>query len=233
MTFEILGIVAIIIIVYMIMNDFIRYKLYIDYCKNNNICEHYLLRAYVGSYPFCYDMDKLYNEYVQLERDRVLELSRPEINGDEDFFEMPFVPNQPTNNLCFPELYYYTDVKDSLHNVTIFDSEIALATFLANDVVFLNENWWKDEWPEDAKATFAVAVNAGDTFAYACADAEDLTYAELEDLWDHFVLDENYGPMVWVCKKRKMKPIKHWCVAINATGIWNIDEMGLADNPHG
>lgn len=102
---------------------------------------------------------------------------------------------------------------------------------LYNDVLCMNRNWWKKKWPEDAQQTFAFAVSAGDTFAYACADAEELLYSELQDLWEHFVLHETFGPMVWVCKKRKMKPLAIWCKQINATGIWNIDEMGLEDNP--
>lgn len=228
---EIFGIIAVILIILMIVNDYIRFKLYMAFCEFNDVEEHYLLRAYIGSYSFRYNMKELYDEYVIEENQRVLKLTEPDIHGDENFFEPDLLIDTPVRQQCFPDPYYIDEVFVNVNENTYFTEDVALAALLYNDVLCMNRNWWKKEWPEDAQQTFAFAVSAGDTFAYACADAEELLYSELQDLWEHFVLHETFGPMVWVCKKRKMKPLAIWCKQINATGIWNIDEMGLEDNP--
>ena len=113
-----------------------------------------------------------------------------------------------------------------------FNENDALALLLINDVIILNENWWQKEWPEEAKKTFALAVNCSDTFYYASADAEDLLYSELKDLYLHYKVDPAWGPTIWCCKKRNMLPMDALVKEIAAAGNWNLSEMKLNENPH-
>ncbi len=105
-----------------------------------------------------------------------------------------------------------------------------LAALLTAEVVFLNSHWWKSEWPEDARKTTALCVNCNDVFAWACADAEGLDYAEIEDLYDHWVRDPSWGAAVWCIKKRGQMPQKPVADKIQAGGIWILEEFGLARN---
>ena len=50
-------------------------------------------------------------------------------------------------------------------------------------------------------------LNVNDTFAYACADAEEVepgSLPEVYDLWKHFGWE---GVILWVWKKRKEDPL--------------------------
>lgn len=111
-----------------------------------------------------------------------------------------------------------------------FNKEYALAYLLGKDMVGINTHWYKKEWPEEAKNMFAVFVNCGDTFAYACADAEEVEYKELEDVYMHYITDKRFGLTVWCCLKRNLMPIKVIADAIRKQGIWDIDSFGLRDN---
>jgi hypothetical protein len=112
----------------------------------------------------------------------------------------------------------------------IFESEKALAMLLNNEVVFLNNHWWEKEWPEEAKQTFSINCNCNDVFAWGCADAEEITYDELKDLYDHFVKDPQWGSAIWCIKKRKLMPQRPVLISIEKNGIWDLSSMGLADN---
>lgn len=112
-----------------------------------------------------------------------------------------------------------------------FDENLALAMLLNNEIVFLNSHWWMDKWPEGARNSIGVYCNCNDVFAWACADAEEVLYDELQDLYDHYLKDEGWGPAVWCIKKRKMMPQRPVRQAIEKEGIWDLSLMGLADNP--
>lgn len=110
-----------------------------------------------------------------------------------------------------------------------FESE-AFSVLLQARVIFTNSWHWKDKWPEDARRTTALCVNCNDVFAWACADAEDLEYAEVGDLWKHWRKDPSWGPAIWCMKKRKQMPQSPLEKIIRAAGVWNLDEMGLPTN---
>ena len=74
----------------------------------------------------------------------------------------------------------------------MFEEGPALARLLAAEVVFLNAFWWKKDWPEDARAVTALCVNCSDIFAWGCSDGEEVTYEELQDLYDHWHKDPSY-----------------------------------------
>jgi hypothetical protein len=83
----------------------------------------------------------------------------------------------------------------------IFDECKALAMLLNNEIVFINNHWWRNDWPEDAKKTFSINCNCNDIFAWACADAEEVEYDELQDLYDHVSKDPALGAAIWCIKK--------------------------------
>jgi hypothetical protein len=105
------------------------------------------------------------------------------------------------------------------------EGEDYLKVLLCEDVLFINNGWWateKGEWPKDH---ITVHVNCNDVFAWGCADAEDITYSELEDLYNMWKKDPNWGPAVWCIKKRKQMPQKPVEKLINDADIWNLKEI--------
>ena len=128
-----------------------------------------------------------------------------------------------------PLVYCGGDPDDSPY----FVEEYALAILLLADVVFLNDHWWKkdDGWPEDACKTTSLNVNMSDVLAWGCADAEDMSWREIEDVYSYWLKDPADGPTIWFCKKINMMPQKPVPDAIRKAGIWDIDNMGLDPNP--
>lgn len=114
-----------------------------------------------------------------------------------------------------------------------FNEEYALAILLLSDAVFLNDHWWKKEdgWPEDACKTSSLNVNTSDVLAWGCADAEGITWKELQDVYEYWLKDPADGTVIWFCKKVNMMPQKPVADAIRKAGIWDIDAMGLEPNP--
>ncbi len=137
----------------------------------------------------------------------------------------------------YKELYRYElEDKEDLVVKYIMDGkeycekEVALSVLLLSEKVFLNSFHWEDSWPKDAKNSIAVCVNCNDVFAWACADAEICEYKELEDLFNHFEKDSEWGTAVWCIKKRNIMPQEPVYDAIMKSGIWDLNEMGLREN---
>ena len=120
----------------------------------------------------------------------------------------------------------------------MFEPEKALAHLLISERVFINNHWWKsaikkndlhrlpeNPWPEDACETFGIFVNCNDVFAWACADAEEMTHDELESVYEHFEKDPVYGTVVWCIKKRQQMPQAPVYDDIQKAGIWDLDEI--------
>ena len=112
-----------------------------------------------------------------------------------------------------------------------FEEDYALAHLLINDVVFLNSNWWKDSWPDEAKKAFSINVNTNDVFAWGCADAESIKFEELQEVYDYWKKDPSWGTAVWAIKKHNMMPQKPVYDYIMKGGIWDLDSMELERNP--
>lgn len=112
-----------------------------------------------------------------------------------------------------------------------YDEESILAILLLSGHVFLNNFWWRDEYPEEARANISVNANCSDVFAWGCADAEPVQYSELVDLFEHYLKDPHDGVSVWCCKKRNMMPQLPVYEVFKKSKIWDIDSMGLDPNP--
>jgi len=81
-----------------------------------------------------------------------------------------------------------------------------LAVLIANGWIGMNKHWWEKDWPEKAREQFCIFLNMNDMFAWGCADAEDITYDELKDVYMHFEKNPEWGPVIWVSKKRRQLP---------------------------
>lgn len=100
-----------------------------------------------------------------------------------------------------------------------------LAALLMAEVIFLNSHHWVKEWPEKARKVTSLNVSCSDVFAWACSDAEGIEYLDIEDLYDHWIKDPNWGPAVWCMKKRRRMPQKPVADAISKLGIWDLDQI--------
>lgn len=115
-----------------------------------------------------------------------------------------------------------------------FVEEQALALMLANEVIFLNDHQWEKEWPETARKTTSLNVGCNDVFAWGCADAEELPYREIENLYKLWRKEPYWGAAMWCMIQRKQMPQRPVEKYIRATGIWDLDafqkEHGLNAN---
>lgn len=57
-------------------------------------------------------------------------------------------------------------------------------------------------------------VNCNDVFYWVTSDFEPIDESELKDLNECYKLTP-YGGMLWCCRKRKMRPQKHWYEIFN------------------
>ena len=133
-----------------------------------------------------------------------------------------------------PRDKYHADYRERIRNLPDiepqFEDSYALAILLLTETVFINNHWWMDKWPDDAKKKFSLNVNTNDVLAWGCADAEGMNYEDLEDVYTYWEKDPVYGTAVWYCKRVGMMPQRPVAAAIRKGGIWDIDSMGLEKN---
>lgn len=105
-----------------------------------------------------------------------------------------------------------------------FDENAALTELLQDDVLFTNCNWWRDDWPEEARRAVSLFVNCNDVFAGA-ADAEPLPYDEIQNLYEHWIFDHRWGTAIWCAKQRKQLPQQSVCDDIRRISRWDLDTI--------
>lgn len=102
--------------------------------------------------------------------------------------------------------------------------ETALAKLLVDGILFVGDfnsgPFFSNESNE--KTTCCVWVNCGDTFMYACADAEPVTMKELPELY-RMHKENDWGATKWCCKKRNLQPISPIIKRMRDENVW--DEM--------
>ena len=115
----------------------------------------------------------------------------------------------------------------------MFETDIALSILLYAGVVFTNDYWWKkdEDWPDDACKVPSLNVNQNDVLMWGCADAHEMKYSQIEEVYTHWEKDPVWGTAVWYCKEMNMMPQKPVADYIRKAGIWDIDNMGLQKNP--
>ena len=119
--------------------------------------------------------------------------------------------------------YLYEDAEGK--TVSSFHQDTALAAMILADQVFINSNWWEDEWPEAARETVAICVNTSDVFAWGVADGETITYAEIEEVYRYFAQDQAYGTTIWALIRNRELPQKPVADSIRKAGKWNLEEL--------
>jgi len=111
------------------------------------------------------------------------------------------------------------------NDIEIFNEELALASLLMNDAVSLNQHWWEENWPEEARMTFAISVNCNDIFAWGCADGEDIKYQDLRSVYEYWSKDPDWGIAVWCIVKRREMPQRPVEQRIRDAGLWDMDAL--------
>lgn len=113
---------------------------------------------------------------------------------------------------------------------TYFNTEKALAVLLLDNVIFLNDHWWENTWPEECRNLPSLNVNCNDVFCWGSADAVEIHHHEIQSLFEHWEKDKIWGPAIWCIKKENIMPQKPVYDDIMKKGIWNLDEMNLQPN---
>jgi hypothetical protein len=106
----------------------------------------------------------------------------------------------------------------------MFEADEALARLLGEEVIFLNDHWWEESWPEDARKKTSLNVNCSDVFAWGCADGETIDYEDIKPLYDHWLKDRHWGAAKWCAIKRNQKPQLPVIKAMKSAGVWD-DQM--------
>lgn len=138
-------------------------------------------------------------------------------------------------NLPWPELETPSDIEYLYENENgetknDFNNGLALAVLLMSETAFLNSNWMEKAWPDDAKETIAICINTNDIFMWACADAERISYNEIEEVYRYWVKDPTWGTAVWAIIRNKEMPQAPVEKSIREYGIWNLDELQKEHN---
>ena len=107
------------------------------------------------------------------------------------------------------------------------DVETALAVLLAEDEVFCNHREYTDGG-ETAGKTTVVFVICNDLFAWACADAMDLPYNEIGNVYR--ASKTKWGISKWCCKQRNQKPQPPIIRDMKKDGVWDDEMEALPDN---
>ena len=113
---------------------------------------------------------------------------------------------------------------------TIFEKEKALARLLAEDVIFLNDHWREDDWPESARKSPSLNVICNDVFAWGCSDAETIYYDDIQGVYDAWIANREWGPSKWCAIKRNLKPQAPVIEAMKKAGVWDESMDALEDN---
>jgi len=112
-----------------------------------------------------------------------------------------------------------------------FDYQKGLAVLLIEEKIILNNNWWMKEWDKEFREMFSINLDCSDVFAWGCADAETFNFDELEDVFNHYEKDNDWGTQIWCIKKRNMLPQEPVFDIIQKEGIWDLTTMNLDNNP--
>lgn len=124
---------------------------------------------------------------------------------------------------------YYFDIDGKK-----FPNEEAMAAWLLdNGCLFLNSRKYVDNWKgkeETQPETLVMFLNCNDVFAWACADACEVTSDELPRLFDMARADEKYGAIKWACIKRNLQPQKPLKDKMIKDGVWTEELDKLPPN---
>lgn len=111
----------------------------------------------------------------------------------------------------------YYEIKGKYH----FNHVKALILLLEDNVLFLNDGGEEG----GVRRALGISINCNDIFGWGFADAEDLPYDELENLYKMWVKDKAWGEVAWCIQRRKRMPQKPVEELIREAGIWNLEDL--------
>ena len=112
----------------------------------------------------------------------------------------------------------------------VWEADEFIALLLLEGILFTNSFYWEKGWPKEAQNKTSLHINCNDTFAWGCADAEDIDYSEFDTLYAYYMKDKQMGTTIWCIKKRGYMPQKPVYAVIQKEGIWDLDKMNLKPN---
>lgn len=113
------------------------------------------------------------------------------------------------------------------------DHEAMVAHLLEENVLFVNARRYvsNEKTNELSKnETLVLFLNCNDVFAWGCADAEDVSYSELPELFKLYEADDKCGTIQWVCIKRNQKPQAPIVKYMKENNGWNEVMEALPEN---
>jgi len=102
------------------------------------------------------------------------------------------------------------------------DVQEALAELLGDDLDVLTPC-------RTSKGTIVFLVNAGDTFVYACADAEEAKYDDIVPL-KNMITGSKFGQYRWLALRHNEKPLREIIKLMKDAGEWDDNLEALPDN---
>lgn len=101
------------------------------------------------------------------------------------------------------------------------DEEEMLATLLKDGILFASSRKYLDERNTVQKETIVLFVNCSDTFAWGCADGEELPISELPEMFKLYEKNGHNGVTQWVCVKRNEQPQAPVTACLKRDNFWN------------
>jgi hypothetical protein len=124
---------------------------------------------------------------------------------------------------------YYVDIDGE----KVPNEEAMAAWLLDNNYLFLNSRKFIEEYggketiqPE----TLVLFLNCNDVFAWACADACEVTFSDLPRLFNMIRVDEKHGGTKFACIKRNLQPQKPLKDMMIKDGSWTEELDKLPHN---
>jgi len=99
-----------------------------------------------------------------------------------------------------------------------FDNEKALGMLLLDGTISLYDD------TEYTNGEIKLWINCNDVFAWACADAEDVHYDDIESIYKSWLADKKCGGIKWAIRKRGMPPQEPMVDLFKENGCWD-EEM--------
>ena len=106
----------------------------------------------------------------------------------------------------------------------VFDPDLAIARLVAEGVLILNTCRWNEEWPKETQEAVILGVDCSDFFTPDSADAEEILYSEVRELYDLWAESPYWGPLKWCAVKRNVRPTPPIVEVMMRAGVWS-DEM--------
>ena len=101
------------------------------------------------------------------------------------------------------------------------ESEDYLKFLLCENEIIVNNGHWDKDWPKDR---ITISVICSDIFAWGCADAEDISHGDLENVAKAHIKDPMWGIAAWCISKRKQMPQPPVAKAMIEAG-YNLQEL--------